>query len=83
MGQTKNSQFIAINILFSLFFFPDDIEIFQVKKSNHSKRVAKQLKKETLKEKQGDQPTSPKLKTELKHEISRDLAEEQLKVYGT
>ncbi|XP_041351810.1 PAX3- and PAX7-binding protein 1-like [Gigantopelta aegis] len=57
----------------------DDTEIFQVKKSNHSRRVAKQLKKETLKEKQGDKPASPKLKTDLNNETSHDLAEEQLK----
>ncbi|CAE1251047.1 GCFC [Acanthosepion pharaonis] len=30
----------------------DDAEIFQIKKSSHSKRIAKQLKKESLKEKE-------------------------------
>ncbi|CAI9738582.1 PAX3- and PAX7-binding protein 1 [Octopus vulgaris] len=43
-----------------------DAEIFQVKKSSHSKRIAKQLKKESLKEKEErkkteeEQPAAPK-----------------------
>lgn len=36
---------------FFIIIIPDDTEVFRVKKSNHSKKIVKQLKKEYREEK--------------------------------
>ncbi|XP_071112400.1 PAX3- and PAX7-binding protein 1-like [Haliotis cracherodii] len=56
-----------------------DTEVFKVKKSSHSKRIAKQLKKESLKEKKEEDPDSPKKEEKETKEEPQEIAEEKLK----
>lgn len=48
-----------MQLLTSWWYILGDVEVFQIKKPTHSKRIVRQLKKESLKEK-----TEPQIKSE-------------------
>ena len=69
--------------------FSEDTEVFKVKKSSHSKRIAKQLKKEKkerddkLEKEQKDKAKAERLQGGNKSDVDEVAREKSLKVWMT